>query len=265
MYRRQKKSKPSLSALLACVLAGHWGGASGGGMTPLKAAHATLPTERVEIRPGRILAVHARPGSRDVAIFVHGSCASQLQWLAQIEHAAAAGMTVVAYDFLGCGRSAKPHDWSCYSMDELYQDLVAIARRYGAGESSGGRNVVVAHSMGCSLALRLAAEWGTHGVNVSGLALLGATDEIPAAAASPIFRLPLCLLDRIQPLLSAGFEARALHEETRAAATPAHRELIALAKARHCPRLAAAPLTRAPPSARPLRSALPRPARRAGE
>ena len=108
---------------------------------------------------------------------------------------------------------------------------MAVARRYGARETSSRRNLVLAHSMGCSLALRLAAEWGTNGVSVAALALLGATDVVPAVAASPIFRLPLCLLDRLQPLLSAGFEARALHEETRAGKTAGHRGLLELCKA----------------------------------
>mmetsp|Transcript_955 Transcript_955/g.1913 ORF Transcript_955/g.1913 Transcript_955/m.1913 type:complete len:309 (+) Transcript_955:84-1010(+) len=206
-------------------------------MNPLKEVQAALPTERVEVRPGRVLAVHHRPGRfvnqrpGDVAIFVHGSCASLVQWRAQIEHMAAAGLAVVAYDFLGCGRSAKPHDWGAYAFDELYRDLVAVARRYGASETSSRRNLVIAHSMGCSLALRLAAEWGTNGVSVAALALLGATDVVPAAAMSPLFRLPLCLLDRLQPLLSAGFEARALHEETRAGKTADHRGLIELCRA----------------------------------
>ena len=108
---------------------------------------------------------------------------------------------------------------------------MAVARRYGAGETSSRRNFVLAHSLGCSLALRLAAEWGTNGVSVAALALLGATDVVPAVAASPIFRLPLCLLDRLQPLLSAGFEVRALHEETRKGKTAAHRSLLELSKA----------------------------------
>lgn len=206
-------------------------------MNPLKEAQASLPTERVEVRPGRVLAVHHRAGRfihgrpGDVVIFVHGSCASMVHWRAQIEHFQAAGFAIVAYDFLGCGRSAKPHGWDAYAFDELYQDLVAVARRYGAGETSSRRNFVLAHSMGCSLALRLAAEWGTNGVSVAALALLGATDVVPAAAASPIFRLPLCLLDRMQPLLSAGFEVRALHEETRKGKTAAHRSLLELSKA----------------------------------
>ena len=44
---------------------------------------------------------------------------------------------------------------------------MAVARRYGAGETSSRRNFVLAHSLGCSLALRLAAEWGTNGVSVA--------------------------------------------------------------------------------------------------
>ena len=85
-------------------------------MSPLKEAQTALPTERVEVRPGRVLAVHHRAGrfihgrTSDVAIFVHGSCASLVHWRAQIEHLQAAGLAIVAYDFLGCGRSAKPHE-----------------------------------------------------------------------------------------------------------------------------------------------------------
>lgn len=134
----------------------------------------------------------------------------------------------------------KRHDWGAYAFDELYQDLVAVARRYGASETSSRRNLVLAHSMGCSLALRLAAEWGTNGVSVAALALLGATDVVPAVAASLIFRLPLCLLDQLQPLLSAGFEARALHEETRAGMTACSKSRLAGRPSRRgLPRLAA--------------------------
>ena len=88
-------------------------------MNPLKEAQASLPTERVEVRPGRVLAVHHRAGRvihgrpGDVVIFVHGSCASLVHWRAQIEHFQAAGFAIVAYDFLGCGRSAKPHEQHC--------------------------------------------------------------------------------------------------------------------------------------------------------
>ena len=88
-------------------------------MNPLKEAQASLPTERVEVRPGRVLAVHHRAGRvihgrpGDVVIFVHVSCASLVHWRAQIEHFQAAGFAIVAYDFLGCGRSAKPHEQHC--------------------------------------------------------------------------------------------------------------------------------------------------------
>ena len=96
-------------------------------MSPLKEAQMALPTERVEVRPGRVLAVHHRAGrfihgrTSDVAIFVHGSCASLVHWRAQIEHLQAAGLAIVAYDFLGCGRSAKPHE-------QHGQNAAALAR-----------------------------------------------------------------------------------------------------------------------------------------
>ena len=97
-------------------------------MSPLREEQALLPTERVEVRPGRVLAIHHRAGRfvhhrpGDVAIFVHGSCASLVHWRAQIEHMAAAGLAVVAYDFLGCGRSAKPH------KQQAQSDLTLAAR-----------------------------------------------------------------------------------------------------------------------------------------
>ena len=56
---------------------------------------------------------------------------------------------------------------------------MAVARRYGAGETSSRRNFVLAHSLGCSLALRLAAEWGTNGVSVGLItALMSLKDTI---------------------------------------------------------------------------------------
>ena len=104
-------------------------------MNPLKEAQAALPTERVEVRPGRVLAVHHRAGRfihgrpSDVAIFVHGSCASLVHWRAQIDHLQAAGLAIVAYDFLGCGRSAKPHE-------QHGQNAFALARSSPCGHPS---------------------------------------------------------------------------------------------------------------------------------
>ena len=103
-------------------------------MNPLKEAQASLPTERVEVRPGRVLAVHHRAGRvihgrpGDVVIFVHGSCASLVHWRAQIEHFQAAGFAIVAYDFLGCGRSAKPHEQHCQNAPWLAVGRVATDR-----------------------------------------------------------------------------------------------------------------------------------------
>ena len=87
----------------------------------LRAAEAALPVDMVEVRPGRTLAVHARlrADADKIVFFVHGSCASMLQWRAQIEALADGGHSVVAFDCFGCGRSPKPSVWAAYSFANL--------------------------------------------------------------------------------------------------------------------------------------------------
>ena len=53
-----------------------------------------------------------------------------LQYAAQVPVLQAAGMGVVAFDYLGCGRSQKPNSFHAYAADELYQDLRAICSKY---------------------------------------------------------------------------------------------------------------------------------------
>ena len=200
---------------------------------------ASLPVEVVEIRPGRSVAVHRRgaASTSSVVIFVHGSAASMLQWRAQADFFASQGYAVVLYDWLGCGRSPKPVGWSLYAMDELYEDCKAIVRAHQAT-----RTVLVAHSAGCTLALRLAAEAEAQAEAEAGggaasptmprppsaVALIGPLVGGPPLPLRLIFRLPLFVLEYIQPTLSAGFADMALHEKTRAGATEAHRQLLAM-------------------------------------
>mmetsp|Transcript_22757 Transcript_22757/g.65591 ORF Transcript_22757/g.65591 Transcript_22757/m.65591 type:complete len:314 (+) Transcript_22757:99-1040(+) len=197
----------------------------------LRRVEELMPTESVEVRPGRCLAVHRRPCERpdvrSVAFLVHGSCASMVQWLRQAEMLATRH-NVVAFDFFGCGRSPKPEGWSIYSCEELYRDLEAVVKRFGADEKDGG-NVVVAHSMGCSLALRLASE--SSRVPLRALVLLAGFAEIPAACKGPLFYLPVSVLDLLQPRLSSGFESIALHEKTRSSSSAEHLEVLSLARA----------------------------------
>ncbi|KOO34479.1 hydrolase, partial [Chrysochromulina tobinii] len=135
-------------------------------MTSITASlEARLLVETVEIRPGRHVAVHHRPSStsKPRIFFVHGSCASMLQYEALVAYYAAAGHEVVAYDYLGCGRSPKPRDWYAYSFLELRADLAAVVVRYGRatqvlGGSEEKKNLLVCHSAGCALALGILAQ-----------------------------------------------------------------------------------------------------------
>ena len=198
-------------------------------------AEAALPTELVEVVPGRRVAVHHRSGrpQSDVVVFVHGSMASMLQWSAQIEHFGSRGWTVVAYDYLGCGRSPKPEVWDEYATSALLDELKGVLAKYaGANPEDRGRGrrlVLVGHSAGTSLILRYAAEAAS---SSTVLPLAGTVLFAPTLTTSPlvaIFRLPLWLLRLLQPTLSGGFAERALHATTRRGETDHARSVIALA------------------------------------
>lgn len=53
-----------------------------------------------------------------------------VQYAAQIPALQKAGLDTVAFDYLGCGRSAKPNDCGAYAAHELYADVVAVFQRY---------------------------------------------------------------------------------------------------------------------------------------
>ena len=211
----------------------------------LAAAEAALPVTLVKIRPGRSIAVHTRPGttaSKPRLFFVHGSMASMLQFRQMIEHFAAHGHEIIAYDYLGCGRSPKPDGWHAYSFVEHELDLVAVLNIYGTqttlwnANAEAHANVLVCHSAGCSLAIGMIArqptrssERGGPSAEVRALCLLGALAAAPSA--HPVFYLPVRVLNWLQPTLSAGFEELALHAKTRDGTTPQRRVVLELARA----------------------------------
>lgn len=49
-----------------------------------------------------------------------------MQWAAQIDFLNQKGVSTLAFDALGCGKSAKPQSWSAYNPVELYADAKAI-------------------------------------------------------------------------------------------------------------------------------------------
>ena len=196
----------------------------------MEAASASLPVELTQIRPNRWLAVHARRNPRaSVRLFiVHGSCSSMVPFEDCIKHFSPLH-EVIAYDFCGCGRSKKPRDWYAYSYSALKDDLSAVITKYSSADKDDDKippmkNVIVAHSAGCSLSLAVTASEPS--LPIHGLCLLGAfADRVPA---HPVFYLPAFVLDWMQPTLSAGFEAVALHEETRKGETEAQRRVLAV-------------------------------------
>lgn len=207
---------------------------------------AKLPVVQVEIRPGRTIAVHhQRPSSQAAPkprlFFVHGSCGSMLQYEALITHFAAAGHEIVAFDYVGCGRSPKPRDWYAYAFHELHADAAAVVATYGRSSSSeANKNVLIGHSAGCLLCLGLVAAESASGTQspvaavhglVHGLVLM-APAYVPSYRPLPLFYLPARVLSWIQPKLDAGFEALALHESSTnpGLATEARKATLALAR-----------------------------------
>ena len=193
------------------------------------AVEARLPISLVEARPGRELAVHRRAGAtnKPALFFVHGSCASMLQYEPLIARFASSGHEVIAYDYLGCGRSPKPNAWYAYAFEELYLDLNAIIERFGADKKR--KNVLICHSAGCALGLMAAARAAPDAAaSVDGLCLLAPVSGLPNA--HPLFYLPVFVLNRLQPTMSAAFEGLALHQKTRDGVTEARQSVLALAK-----------------------------------
>ena len=157
-----------------------------------------------------------------------------LQYEPMISAFAKAGHEVIAYDFLGCGRSPKPDDWYAYALDELRADLAAVVALYGGRSSPAGdgpptKNVLVCHSMGCLLGLCVAgAPTSAAAAQVDALCLLGAFAPVPKP--HPIMYLPATVLGWIQPKLSAAFEAAALHPKTHEGASEARQRALALSR-----------------------------------
>ena len=69
------------------------------------------------------------------------------------------GSGIVAYDQYGCGQSPKPESWESYNFGRLADDLAAVFEWTRSRDWHNRRQiVVVAHSYGTHLALRLALD-----------------------------------------------------------------------------------------------------------
>ena len=105
---------------------------------------------------------------RPAVVFLHGAGMDHTVWALQTRWFAHHGRSVLALDQPGHGRSPGPALRSIEEMAELTRSVIA---------SVGAQRVVlVGHSMGALVALEAAARLGAV---ASGLALLGATPQMP--------------------------------------------------------------------------------------
>jgi len=104
-------------------------------------------------RPYRLRGVDSG-GSGTSLVLLHGLAASSAVWKPLIKYLPRDEWRIFAPDLLGFGESPKP-DWPGYTVDDHVQAVVAaIKRRHLKSPIT-----LVAHSMGCLIAVRLASKY----------------------------------------------------------------------------------------------------------
>lgn len=139
--------------------------------------------------------------SGTTVFLVHGAGGRASQWRFVTPGLRQAGHRVVAFDALGHGHSPAPREWRAYAGHRLVADLQAIVERHRAPV-----NLLVGHSYGTRLVLGALAQ-GLAGIQRTVLLAPPAPDF--ARRAPWIAYLPVPVLERMRPRLSAGFRAAA--------------------------------------------------------
>lgn len=175
----------------------------------MSAQFTDLPIVRgqpVAIRPHRTLSIAHHPGTTQpdtVVFFCHGAGGNKDQWRLQWQALKAEGYSLVAWDLMGHGDSARPRDDQAYAWPELVADYLAILQRY-----AGARNLLVAHSFGTGLSLSVLLAKPT--VTINAALLLGTQLHRPAVSGG-LMALPAWILEWLRPVLAKGFRERAWH------------------------------------------------------
>lgn len=175
----------------------------------MSASFTDLPIVRgelLDIRLGRRLSIAHHVGSTErdtVVFFCHGAGGNKDQWRLQWQALKARGYSLVAWDLLGHGDSARPRAAQAYAWAELVADYAAILQRY-----AGARNLIVAHSFGTGLSL--SALLARPPVPIDAALLLGTQLYRPAAGGG-LMALPAWVLEWLRPVLAKGFRERAWH------------------------------------------------------
>jgi pimeloyl-ACP methyl ester carboxylesterase len=90
-------------------------------------------------------------GAGPPVVFLHGIGRTGQTWQRVAEGLAGLPVRLVAFDLLGFGASPKP-DWPEYNVDDHARAVIAGLERLKAGQPA----VLVGHSMGCLVAVRVA-------------------------------------------------------------------------------------------------------------
>jgi pimeloyl-ACP methyl ester carboxylesterase len=164
-----------------------------------------------EIREGRPISItaHQNPDpNAPVIFFVHGAGGRCDQFEVLYEDFLES-CTLIVFDFLGHGNSAKPfHSASLYTTEELLADLEKIFENH---KNKNGENILIGHSYGTCLAAKLQVR---HPQNIKKLVLIGTCVNKPSGSSHMIWYLPSWILEWIRFMFRKPFRERAWHPHT---------------------------------------------------
>lgn len=161
----------------------------------------------VELRPGRNYYVLRSSAESSITLFfIHGAGGRTEQWREQIKFFQNK-FNLVAFDFLGLGKSDKPKPTSSnpdiYSFAEFSKDLQIIFNHYHTKE-----NIILGHSYGGTIASNLALH---NPDTIQKLVLSSPMPLLPKSKLSKLFDLPPFVLNLLQPYLTKLFMRLAYH------------------------------------------------------
>jgi abhydrolase domain-containing protein 8 len=161
--------------------------------------------QQLRLRGERTLRVFigepAVAASGATVFLVHGAGGRAEQWRFVWPGLLEAGHRIVAFDALGHGDSPAPRQWSAYAGSEWVADLRALV-----GRECSTTNLLVGHSYGALVVLGALVDADA----TIERALLLAPPAPDAMQRAPWFAyLPVPVLERMRPQLSAGFRAAA--------------------------------------------------------
>ena len=185
---------------------------------------ASIRLAPIKTSRGSFAALAAGPANgvaeRQAALLVPGYTGSKEDFLAVLEPLAAAGRTVVAIDMRGQYQSPRAADQASYELDELGDDLVAVA---AAMATDTGRVHLLGHSFGGLVARQAAL--GARTAFLS-LTLLGSGPHAIAGERARVLRDLLAFLepagddvDRMGSMISQLWRAQ-LRPQAEADGTP---------------------------------------------